>query len=167
LTDLLAVGVVMASHGLKGELTVKSFSGSIEHLASLTTVLLRRGAEERTVAVRSVRSKPPNAVMKIDGVDTPEDAGRLRGFEIWVPRSAASPLEDGEYYAVDLCGCSMLSGAERVGRVLSVVEAGASNMLEVEGTQGKVFLVPFTEHFIGEVDLGARTVQLREREIVP
>jgi ribosomal 30S subunit maturation factor RimM len=48
-----------------------------------------------------------------------------------------------------------------------VVEAGASNMLEVEGTQGKVFLVPFTGHFIGEVDLGARTVQLREREIVP
>lgn len=167
MTDLLAVGVLLASHGLKGELTVRSFSGRIEHLAALTTVLLRRGAEERTVAVRSVRAKLPDAVMKIDGIDTPEDARRLRGFEIWVPRAAASPLEDGEYYAVDLCGCALLTGEERVGRILSVVEAGASNMLEVEGTQGKVFLVPFTKHFIGEVDLAARTVQLREREIVP
>ena len=96
-------------------------------------MLLRRGAEERRVAVLSVRAKPPDAVMKLDGVDSPEKAQGLRGFEIWVPRSEAAPLEVGEFYAVDLCRCSLYFGQERLGSIRSVVDAGASQMLEVEG----------------------------------
>ena len=165
--EMLAVGVITSTHGLKGELTVRSFSGSIDHFRSLTTVLLRRGDEERTVAVRSVRAKPPHAVVKIDGVDSPEKARCLQGFEIWVPRSAAAPLAGGEYYAVDLCRCSLVFGEEPVGSVRAVVESGSLQLLEVADSRGRTFLVPFTEHFVGEVDVEGRRIQLRERGIVP
>jgi 16S rRNA processing protein RimM len=165
--EMLAVGVVTAAHGLKGEVTVRSFSGRIDHLRRLRSVLLRRGAEERRAAVQSVRPKNPHAVMKIEGVDSPEQAGLLRGFEIWVPRAEAAPLERGEFYATDLCGCGLFFGPERLGSVRAVVEAGGSQLLEVEDPRGKFFLVPFVEHFVGEVDVPGGRIELRDRGIVP
>lgn len=165
--EMLAVGVVTATHGLKGELTVRSFSGRIDHLGRLRAVLLRRGSEERRATVLSVRAKPPHAVMKLEGVDSPETARGFRGFEIWVPRSEAAPLEVGEFYAVDLCRCSLYFGQERLGSIRSVVDAGSSQMLEVEGPGGKAFLVPFIDHFVGEVDVQGGRIELRDRGIVP
>ncbi len=165
--EMLAVGVVTATHGLKGEVTVRSFSGRIDHLRRLRAVLLRRGTEERRAAVQSVRAKTPHAVMKLEGVDSPEQARLLRGFEILVPRAEAAPLERGEFYATDLCGCGLYFGPERLGSVRAVLETGASQLLEVEGPAGKVFLVPFIDHFVGEVDVRGGRIELRDRGIVP
>ncbi len=164
--EMLAAGVVTATHGLKGELTIRSFSGRIDHIAALAEVLLRRGGEERRVRLLSVRPKPPNAVMKLDGVDSPEQARRYVGFEIWLPREAAAPLAEGEYYMADLCHCGLFFGDERIGEVRSVMEAGASPLLEVRDLRGKTLLVPFVERFIGEVDVREGKIQLRDDEIV-
>jgi 16S rRNA processing protein RimM len=164
--EMLAAGVITATHGLKGELTIRSFSGRADHIAGLREVLLRRAGEERRVPLRSVRPKPPNAVMKIDGVDTLEQARRYVGFEIWVPREAAAPLAEGEYYMADLCRCGLFFGDERIGDVRSVMETGALPLLEVRDLRGKTLLVPFGERFIGEVDVREGKIQLRDDEIV-
>lgn len=164
--EMLAAGAVMAPHGLKGELTIRSFSGRIDHIAALAEVLLRRSGEERRVRLLSVRPKPPNAVMKLDGVDSPEQAKRYVGFEIWVPRQAEVPLATGEYYMADLCRCGLFFGDERIGDVRSVMEAGASPLLEVRDLRGKTLLVPFVERFIGEVDVREGKIQLLDDEIV-
>ncbi|MCX7038926.1 MAG: ribosome maturation factor RimM [Spirochaetes bacterium] len=164
--EMLAAGVVSATHGLKGELTIRSFSGRTDHIAALAEVLLRRGGEERRVRVLSVRPKPPNAVMRIDGVDSLEQARRYVGFEIWVPREAAAPLAEGEYYMADICRCGLFFGDERIGDVRSVMEAGASPLLEVRDLRGKTLLVPFVERFIGGVDVREGKIQLRDDEIV-
>jgi len=113
-----------------------------------------------------VRPKPPNAVMKLDGVDTLEQARRYVGFEIWVAREAAAPLAEGEYYMADLCRCGLFFGDERIGDVRSVMETGASPLLEVRDLRGKTLLVPFVERFIGEVDVREGKIQLRDDEIV-
>lgn len=165
--EMLAVGVLTTTHGLRGELEVRSYSGSVEHLRALTRAQLRRDGEERTMQVVAVRGNPPHAVVKFQGVDTPEQAGKLRGYEIWVPRDEAAPLADGEYYAVDLCRCSLQAAGRTVGAVRAVVDAGASQMLEVQDPRGKVFLVPFNGHFVGEVDVAAGTIELLEPGIVP
>jgi 16S rRNA processing protein RimM len=165
--EMLAVGVLTTTHGLRGELTLRSYSGGVEHLRGLTRAELRRGGEARTMRVTAVRGNPPHAVVKFQGVDSPEQAQELRGFEIWVPREKAAPLAGGEFYAVDLCRCSLRAGGTTVGAVRAVVDAGATQMLEVEDARGRVFLVPFTGHFVGEVDVAGGTIELLEPGIVP
>ena len=88
------------------------------------------------------------------------------GSEIWVPRAAASPLSNGEYYAADLCRCRLWFGEEEVGAVRSVWDGGPSQLLEVVGKEGRTFLVPFSEHFVGDVDLEAGTIRLKDDEII-
>jgi 16S rRNA processing protein RimM len=165
-SDMLAVGVVTSTHGLNGELKVRSFSGSPAHLLSLTEALFRKAGTERLLRLRSVRVQPPGVIVGVEGLESAEQARALVGSEIWVPRSQAAPLLIGEFYAADLCRCRLWFGEEEIGTIRSVWDGGPAQLLEVEARGGKVFLVPFTEHFVGEVDLEAGRIELKEDEIV-
>ncbi len=164
--ELLTVGVVTGTHGVGGELKVKSYSGFSEHILVLREALFRKGREEKRLRLDSVRPQPAGVILKIAGVDSPEQARRFVGYEIWVPRPQAARLLDGEYYAADLCLCSLWFGEEEIGSVRSVWEGGASELLEVQGKAGRTFLVPFIDHFIGNVQLEKRKIFLKEDEIV-
>jgi len=164
--ERLAVGTVHAAHGTAGEVRVRSFSGETGHLLRLTEVTLRRGEVERTVAVEASRPASPDVLVKFAGVDSREAAQALAGWELWVDRSRAAPLAAGEYYAVDLCRCGVFFGAERVGAVTGVCETGHAQLLEVRTGDGRTVMVPFTDHFVGEVDVDAGRVELRDAEVV-
>lgn len=164
--DVLAVGVITGTRGLHGELKGKSFSGQPGQLAGLADVLFRKGNREKRLRVEAVHPHPRGLVLKIHGIDTPEQARTLIGYEIWVPRDHAAILGEGEYYTADLCTCSVWFGEELIGAVRSIWEGGAHQLLEVQSQAGRVFLVPFTDHFVGEVDLAAGRISLRGDEIV-
>jgi 16S rRNA processing protein RimM len=162
----MAVGVVTGTHGVSGWLKVRSYSDQSDHLVALHEALFRKGVAERVMPLESVRAMPHGVLLKIQGVDTPERARGLVGNEIWVPRAQASRLLEGEYYVADLCRCSVWFGEEEIGSVRSVWEGGPSQLLEVLGREGKTHLVPFIDHFVGEVDIGKGRIFLREDEIV-
>jgi 16S rRNA processing protein RimM len=164
--DLLAVGVVASTHGVSGDVKVKTFSGTAENLLALDRALFRKGGVDRELRIRSVRTQGPGAIIGVVGIESPEQARPLIGSEILVAREKAAPLEAGEYYEADLCGCSLWFGDEEIGTVRSVWEGGPVQLLEVTGKDGKGHLVPFTDHFVGAVDLATRRIELREDEIV-
>jgi 16S rRNA processing protein RimM len=164
--DMLAAGVVTSTHGVAGELKLKSFSGEADHLLVLREALFIRGSQEKRLALESVRPQPPGVIIKVAGVDTPERAQRLVGWEIWLPRGQAAPLETDEYYEADLCTCSLWFGDEEIGPVRSVWDGGPAQLLEVKGKGGKTHLVPFTNHFIGAVELERGRIFIRGDEIL-
>ena len=164
--ELLTVGVVTGTHGVGGELKLKSYSGVSDHIMVLREALFRKGREEKRLRLELVRPQPPGVILKVTGIESPEQARSLVGWEIWVPRPQAAQLLDGEYYAADLCLCSLWFGDEEIGSVRSVWEGAASELLEVQGRKGRTFLVPFIDHFIADVQLGNRKIFLREDEIV-
>jgi 16S rRNA processing protein RimM len=164
--ERLAVGAVHSAHGTAGEVRVRSFSGETGHLLRLVEVALRRGEEERTVAIEAIRPASPDVLVKFAGIDDREAAQKLRGWELWVDRSRAAPLAAGEYYATDLRGCGLFVGDERVGAVTGVCDTGAAPLLEVRTGDGRTVMVPFTDHFVGAVDVGECRVELRDVEVV-
>lgn len=159
--ELLAVGRVGSAFGVKGLMKISSYSGESDHLLRLKEVALVSGSRERRLQVEEARIVGGAVVMKFEGVDSPEAGRGYAGWEIWVPRSAASGLEAGEYYHADLCACSVVKDGATLGRIRSVCDGGAADLLEVETPDGKLHFVPFLERFVGEVRLDARTVELK------
>ncbi len=164
--DRMAVGVVRAAHGTGGEVRVRSFSGETEHLLALRTVALRRGGVERMACVEAARTALPDVLLKFAGVDSREAAQTLAGWEIWVDRAQAAPLAAGEVYADDLAGCGVYAGSERVGEVAGICETGHAPLLEVRTVDGRTVMVPYTDHFVGEVDVAARRLEIRDPEVL-
>ena len=164
--ELLAVGVITGTSGVHGELKCKSFSGEPGRFAGVSEALFRKGTREKKLRIEAARPRPQGTVLKIAGMETPEDARRLVGWEVWLPREHAARLGKGEFYTADLCTCTVWFGTELIGTVRSIFEGGAAQLLEVVNQAGRTFLVPFTDHFVGDVDVAAGRISLREDEIV-
>ncbi len=163
----LAAGRIRGAHGLAGFVKVESLSGQDAHFRRLRHCYLRRGGEFVACEVEEVKGQGRDLYLKLSGVSSPGEAAALRGVELWVDRADASPLAEGEYYLADLCRCRLYRGQEELGRVLSVCEAGAGELLEVEAAGGRRFLVPFSGAFLGEIDVASGRIALAEGVELP
>jgi 16S rRNA processing protein RimM len=160
----LATARLGAPFGVRGQQAVRSYSGDTEHLLRLREVELRErhSGRRQCCTVAEVRQMGDKVVMRFDGVSGREQARHLTGWELWVPRSQASTLHPGEFYAADLCGCTVFQGERVVGTVTSVIAAGGGDALEVTDPSGESFLVPFRELFVPSVDLDTRRIELAD-----
>lgn len=156
----LAVARIRRTHGVRGELRIESLSGDIDHLLELSEVSLVKDERRLQYAVETSRPAGDTVLMKLAGLESPEQAQSLVGYEIRVPRDQASPLGEGEYYAGDLEGAVAVQDGSRVGVVRLVVNYGASDLLEIDrGERGKS-LVPFIDDFVGDVDLERGIIEI-------
>lgn len=163
--EKLAVAVVRTSHGVRGYVKVTSLSGETEHLLKLEELSLRKEGREKGYRVEDMRPIKDGLLLKLEGVDTPEEGKRLAGSEIWVDRDAAARLAEGEYYISDMIGCSLLFEGKSCGEIVAVGDNGVSDLLEVETRKG-IRIVPFTARFIGTVDLEAGVIELLDGELL-
>lgn len=161
--DKIAIGKVRTSTGVRGYLKVLSFSGEVVHFKKLKGQLVEARLKSRmkNLKVEDVKMSGSNLTIKVEGIDNPEEAKKLSGWELFVEREKAAKLNKDEYYLVDLCKCSIVMDGKVIGDVKSVSENGVSDLLEVE-FDGKVRLIPFLSQFIGKVDLKKETIELKE-----
>ncbi len=164
--ETLAVGFVRSVHGIRGDLTVRCFSSDAGHLRGLREAVFRKAGREKSLRIGWVRGSPPDLLVKVEGIDTREAAKALVGSEVRAAREFAAPLARDEYYQADLCRCALYYGDELIGAVRSVWDTGAGQLLEVISAGGRQFLVPFVDHFIGEVDVERGRISLKEDYIV-
>jgi 16S rRNA processing protein RimM len=136
----IALAAVAGAHGIRGELRLKLFAESVESLARHQTVFVS-GREYR---LESAKEAGKTAIARLSGVSDRSAAEALRGSLIEVDRSALPPLEDGEFYHVDLIGLPCVDQqGEPLGAVVAVENFGAGDLLEIESPDGKRSLVPF------------------------
>ena len=136
---LVALAAVAGGHGVKGEVRLKLFTDSAASLARHDRVFV--GGTERRLS--SVRDGGKTAIARLEGVADRSQAEALRGQLVEVPRSALSPLEQGEYYHSDLIGLPCFDrDGKAIGTVAAVENFGAGDLLEIELENGRKSLIP-------------------------
>ncbi len=161
--DKLAIGKVRTSTGVHGYVKVLSFSGEVSHFRKLKgqEIELRRDGRTKFCMIEDVRMSGSSPTMKISGVESPEEAKKFSGWELYVERDKAAVLNSGEYYLADLCKCRLIFDGKTVGVVKAISDNGISDLLEIDN-EGKTVLIPFMEQYIGAVDIEAGTIELIE-----
>ncbi len=157
MVDLKVLGTITRSHGLKGAFKVNAHSAGIPALEKDEPVfiLLQGGPVPFFVEECSFASHD-KLTMKLESIDTLEDAERMIGKEILLERER---FEAPEADASDeLIGCEVFD-EERglIGRVSGVLENPQHPILEIEQS-GKTILVPWVEAIVKEVDLETRSI---------
>jgi 16S rRNA processing protein RimM len=151
--EWLAGGRVGRAHGLDGSFYV------LEARAALLApgVRVRVAGREADVVRRAGTDERP--IVRLAGVEGRDAAEELRGLELLVPRSAAPPLEDDEWWAEDLVGCRVVDGDRELGSVGRLVALPSCEALEVTGA-GEEFLVPLVRDAVRSVDVEAKVVDV-------
>ena len=113
------------------------------------------GSEAYRVAEARVHSA--TVVAKLEGIETREQALKLKGSEVAVRREALPEAEEGHYYLADLVGLEVrAAGGEALGVVKRFFTNGAQDVMEVAGERTR--LIPWVSAIVNEVDLERRRI---------
>ena len=166
-SDRVVLGTLVKPWGVRGEQTVMLHNPASDLLEQVDTVYLAGdGFPARTVTVRRARWVGKRYVIHLAGIESPEDAERLRGLELSVAETDLPELEDDdEYYVRDLIGLEVVDQhGEALGTLHDVFPTGSNDVYVVRGPRGEA-LVPATREFVLEVDLERKRIQVHHEEL--
>lgn len=149
---IVTLGKIAGTFGVKGWVKVRSFTDPPENIFEYDNWRIRRGREWAPVAVEDGRMTGKGALVKLEGVDTPEDARLLMGADIGVARSEMPTPAPGEYYWSDLEGLEARSrSGEVLGRVDHFRSTPGGDIVVVRGE--REHWIPLVRDRILKVDL--------------
>lgn len=165
--QFLATGVIRSPHGVKGHVKVLSYSGKTDHFKKLKQVVLEKDGKTKTLEIESIQKSAGDVLIKFVGINSPEEARFISGWDILVPREQASKLDKNKVYTADLLGMRLIYDKEEVGVVKSVFDGPQALLMEVECRDGKIRIVPYLKGiFVDDVNVENETMTLLKPELV-
>lgn len=159
--ERLIVGRIAGSYGLRGELQMVVITNHPDHLRTIKTVYL--GDDQEAWAVRRIHPSPngKEAIVRLNGLTSPEEAAERRGQMVWIDLADAPPLPENEYFHYQLLGLDVLDESDTfLGRLAEIIETGANDVYLVRGPVGEL-LLPVIDGVILTVDLEAGRMIVR------
>ena len=153
----VCVGVVVGSHGLKGEIKVKSFMenpGDIGRFGPLTDK-----SGERKFKIELVVQNERGLIARFSGIEDRNASEAIKGMELYMLRDMFPKLEEDEFYYSDLIGLSAENcDGETIGVVGTVNNYGAGEILEVNMNDGGVEIFHISKNVVPLIDLENKRV---------
>jgi 16S rRNA processing protein RimM len=159
--ELIAIGRVTRTQGRRGEVRVEPLTDDPTRFLDLTECCLVPPETGERRAVEAVWFQGAAPVLKLEGVGTIDEADRLRGRLVAVPRSAVRPLAGDRFYSFDLIGSTVTDPDGAVLGTLTDVLAGDAHDLWVASVGGRECLIPAVREIVTRVDPAARVVVIR------
>lgn len=157
--DLLKVGVITTTHGVRGEVKVFPTTDDAERFLDIEYVLLDTGKELRRLNIQNVKFFKNLAILKFEGVDNINDIEMYKGRDLWIPREEAQELGEDEYYVADLIGMDvLLENGGKFGVLRDVMETGANDVYIVDRVDGEEVLLPAIHDCVLDVDVEKNTM---------
>ena len=163
MTKYLEIGQIVNTFGIKGMVKIKPFTDDINRFDKLKKVYIKNKDGKKEYQIQEVKYHKNMVLMKLEGIDTPEQADLLRQSYLLVNRDDEEPLEEGVYYIVDLIGLEVYTDeGVLLGNVDDIFNTGSNDIYVVKDGKGKQILLPGIPDVIKDVDLekGRITVHL-------
>jgi 16S rRNA processing protein RimM len=149
------IGTIVAPFGVRGEVKVMAHFARMPLIKTFTSLqLVSPDGASSPASVLAVRYHPPSWLVQLAGIDR-NQAEHLHGFTIRALKSELPVLPDGEYYAFDIEGCSVITDAGRDFGVVHTVHLNA-NSNDVYETD--VAMIPVVEQFVIKIDVDNKII---------
>ncbi len=163
--EMLRVGVISSTHGVRGEVKVYPTTDDPERFLDLAQVTLDTGREQITLEIQNVKFFKNMVILKFKGYDNINDIEKYKGKDLLIHRDQAVKLKEDEYFVTDLMGLKVVAEEGTVlGILKEVIPTGANDVYVVQPENGKELLLPAIKDCILNVDLekGIMTIHLMD-----
>jgi 16S rRNA processing protein RimM len=156
-SSLIELGIVGAPFGVRGWVKLRSYTDPPDRLLEHRSLQLRLGGVWRAYRIETSGRSGGQLTVKLIGVEDRDEAQKLRGAAVGVPRSELPERSEKDFYRADLIGCEVVNlKGVRLGVVQHFVEIPAHALMVVRGEQE--YWVPAVPQHLRRVDLQARRV---------
>jgi 16S rRNA processing protein RimM len=157
--NLLRVGVISSTHGVKGEVKVYPTTDDPGRFNSLKKVILDTGREQMDLEIQGVKFFKNMVILKFKGYDSINEIEKYKGKDLLITRDQAVELGPDENFIFDLIGLRVITeDGNEFGTLTDVIKTGANDVYEVKTTEGKEVLLPAIQECVLKVDLEEGTV---------
>lgn len=155
----LEIGQIVNTFGIKGEVKVTPFTDDITRFDDLEKVYVKNKKQSEQYKVENTRYHKNMVLLKLEGINNPEDAEMLRNAFLEIDREDAIPLEEGTYFIADLIGLDVYTDEGKLlGKVDDIYNTGANDIYVIKDGLGKQILLPGIKEVIKEVILDEKII---------
>lgn len=170
--DLLQVGAIATTHGVRGEVKVFPMTDDVKRFKNLKKVLLDTGKGYQELEIVQVKFFKNLAILKFKGIDNINDIEKYKGRGLFVTREHAVKCEKDEYFIADLIGIEVTTeDGELLGELADVLQTGANDVyvvrvdknspyIERVADKKKELLLPAIHDCVRSVDMEKRSMQV-------
>ena len=150
--EYIEAGEIVNTHGVRGEVKVLCWLDAPEMLCEFD----RCRIAGKDYEMESVRVQKTCNLVKLSGVDTMEDAQKLRGKVLELYREDI----DGEViFAAELIGVEVYAEGENIGTIREVLDYPGNAVYVVRGDHE--YMIPAVKQFILSTDMANNSMQVR------
>lgn len=159
--ELLQVGVITSTHGVRGEVKVFPTTDDAARFKQLKHVLLDTGREMKPLEIQGVKFFKQFVILKFKEIDNINDIERYKRCPLLVERKDAVELKEDEYFIADMIGIQVETEDREVfGTLKDVMETGANDVYVIDTEAHGEVLVPAIKECILDVDVENRKMTI-------
>ena len=152
--DLLEIGKIVNTHGLRGEVKVIPWTDSAEDFENIKNVRIKDKSEYKNLTVKSVKYQKNNLIIGFNEFKDINEVEKYKNAVLYCHRDELGELPDGVHYIVDLIGLNVVTeDGDTVGVIADVFNAGASEIYDVKREGKKNLLLPVIDEVVKEIDI--------------
>lgn len=157
--EFLEIGQIVNTFGIKGMVKIKPFTDDINRFDDLEKIYIEKNNNKKEYEIEEVKYHKGMVLMKLKGVNTPEEAELLRNYYLKVKREDEPELEEGTYYIVDLIGLDVYSDdGKLLGKLDDIFNTGSNDIYVVKDELGKQILLPAISDVVKDINLEEKKI---------
>ena len=153
--DILEIGQIVNTRGLRGEIKINSFSEDKHRFEKLSTILVKNKKEYTEYEIQKVTYSKNQIVLKLKGIDHIDYAEKLKNLYVYVKKSDLDELPEGVYYIADLIGINVYNElGEYIGKLDDIIKTkNANDVYVVRDDVGALKYLPNIPEVLKKIDL--------------
>lgn len=161
--DNFRIGVITSTHGLKGEVKVFPTTDDLNRFKTLKKCFIRTPKGDVAVEKNTCKFFKNMVILSFKEFKDINEIEKYKGFDIYVSREDAVPLEEDEYYISDVIGMEVVTDDGNIlGKLSDVMQTGANDVFVVSLVDDKELLIPVIKDCVMDMnyETGRITVKL-------
>lgn len=150
----LEIGQIVNTFGIKGQIKVKPFTDDIRRFDNLKEVYVEKNNTKKKYEIEEVKYHKDMVLIKFKGIETVEQAEKLKNSYVTISRDSTEELEEDRYYIVDLLGLEVYTDEQiLLGILEDIFNTGSNDIYVVKSSDGKQILLPAIKDVVKNIDI--------------
>ena len=152
--NLLEIGQIVNSYGIKGFLKVVPFTDDAHRYSDLKTIYIEKNKKLLEMEIEEVKYHKNLVLLKLKGIVDINDTEQFKNCYVKIDRKNAVKLPEDTYFIVDLIGMKVITEeGVLLGKLVDVFPTGSNDVYVVKNELGKQTLLPAIGEVIKDVNM--------------
>ncbi len=162
---MILIGKIVGPHGIKGTIKVKPFTDFLERFEKGNFVKIEIDNSLFEFLIEESFLHKGFICLKLKGIDSIDDALRLKNMSIVIAEDELRKLGKDEYYIHDLIGLAVRDEFDKeIGKIVDVLSLASNDVYEIELTDKRKVFYPAVKDFIDEINIEKKFIRIKNYE---